>query len=277
MTRLLSIAAVTAFIVLCTLLPFLPGRYDSMAMPLSVMSQLFGRVGLLLVPVGALWIASGRWSRLAGKRHLIATTALIAASVVWAVVSLGALVFGGLSLGLGAVALWAYVVWRVSSRLKSLKSKPPGPVGAMPLHLVIVPVAVALLQLALIGPATELSRSRAIQNSGPLIADIEQYRAAHGRYPTSLLSANKDYLPSVIGISQFHYEPSGEAYNLFFEQFTSQLDTKEFVMYNPRDQQVMTSHDIDLLQRTPEELKWRRGYYSVHNAPQPHWKIYRFD
>jgi len=30
-------------------------------------SQLFGKVGLLLVPVGALWMASGYWSRLAGN------------------------------------------------------------------------------------------------------------------------------------------------------------------------------------------------------------------
>jgi len=272
----LGITAATAVIILCTLLPFLPGRYDSLAVPLSGMSQLFGKVGLLLVPVGALWIASGYWSRLAGKQYVFAIAALIASSVVWAILSLGALV-SSLSLGLGALALWAYVVSRVTPRLRLLKSATPRPTSAIPLYMIIVPVAVALLQLVLVGRATEFSRSRAIRNSAQLIADIEQYRAAHGRYPTSLLSEWLDYSPSVIGINEYYYEPSGDAYNLVFEQFTVQFGTKEFVMYNPRDQQVMTSHKRDLLRLTPEELEPRRGYYAVHDAPHPHWKYFWFD
>ncbi|MFN2399892.1 MAG: hypothetical protein ABR543_14835 [Gemmatimonadaceae bacterium] len=71
----------------------------------------------------------------------------------------------------------------------------------------------------------------------------------------------------------------GDAYNLFFEQFTFRLGTREFVMYNPRDQQVMTSHKMDLLQLTPEELALdqTRGHNAVHDAPHPHWKYFWFD
>ncbi|HEV2665872.1 MAG TPA: hypothetical protein VG324_13225, partial [Blastocatellia bacterium] len=61
MIHLLRIIAVTALLILCTVLPFLPGRYDSLAVPLSLASQIFGKVGLLLAPVGALWVASGYW------------------------------------------------------------------------------------------------------------------------------------------------------------------------------------------------------------------------
>ncbi|MEJ7809594.1 MAG: hypothetical protein WKG32_04170 [Gemmatimonadaceae bacterium] len=277
LTHFLRITAATAGIMLCTLLPSIPGRYDSLAVLLSVMAQLFGKLGLSLVPVGALWMASGYWSRSAGKHYGFAIAALIVASVVWAIVSFGALVSTGLSLGLGALALWAYVVSRATPRLRLLKSAPPRPTSAIPLYLIIVPVAVAILQLVLAAPATEFSRSRAIRNSARLIADIEQYRAAHGRYPTSLMSVWEDYLPGVIGIKEYHYEPSGDAYNLFFEQGTFQLGTREFVMYNPRDQQVMTSHKMDLLQLTPEELAPRRGYHAVHEAPHPHWKYFWFD
>ncbi len=276
LTHLLRITTATAGVVLCMLLPFLPGRYDSLAGPLSAMSQLFGKVGLLLVPVGALWMASRYWSRLAGKQHVIAIAGLIASSVVWVVLSLGALV-SSLSLGLGALALSAYVVSRVSPRLRLLTSATPRHSSAVPLYMLIVPVAVALLQPMLAGPATEFSRSRAIRNGAQLIADIEQYRAAHGRYPASLLSVWEDYSPGVIGIKEYHYEPSGDAYNLFFEHFTFQLGTREFVMYNPRDRQVMTSHKMDLLQLTPEELEPRRGYYAVHEAPHPHWVYFWFD
>jgi len=50
------------------LLPFLPGQYDSLAVPLSMMAQLFGIVGLLLVPLGVVWIAYEYRSE--GKRCL---------------------------------------------------------------------------------------------------------------------------------------------------------------------------------------------------------------
>ena len=50
-------------------------------------------------------------------------------------------------------------------------------------------------------------------------------------------------------------------------------------MYNPRDQQAMTSHKMDRLQLTPQELalEQRRGHYAVHDAPHPHWKYFWFD
>ena len=48
-------------------------------------------------------------------------------------------------------------------------------------------------------------------------------------------------------------------------------------MYNLRDEHVMTSHDSDLLQRTPEQLEFRRGYYAVHDARHPHLKYFWFD
>ena len=145
--------------------------------------------------------------------------------------------------------------------------------------MVVVPIAVLLLQLVMAGPATEFSRSRAIRNSAWLIADIEQYRAEHGRYPASLLSVWEDYLPGLIGIKEYHYEASGEAYNLFFEHSNFRFGTREFVMYNPRDEQAMTSHKMDLLQLTPEELVLdrSRGHYAVHDAPHPHWKYFWFD
>src|SRR5262245_28347230 len=219
-THLLRITAATACIILCTLLPFLPGRYDTVAAHLSVMSQLFGIVGLLLVPVGVLWMVSERRSRSPGKRYGFAIATLVASSFVWVIVSLAAFASGSLSLGFLVLVLWVYVVSKVWPRLRTLKSATPASASVMPLYLLILPVAVTLLQLALVRRATEFSRSRAIRECAPLIADIEQYRAVHGRYPPSLLSVWKDYRPSIIGIKEYQYELSGEAYNLFFEQFT---------------------------------------------------------
>lgn len=279
LTHSLGIAATTAGIMLGTLLPFLPGRYDSLAVPLSLMCQILGRLGLVVVPAGALWVATGYWSRLAGKQYSIAILALIASSAVWMIVSLAALVASGFVLCLGAIALWIYVVSRVWPRLRLLKSTTPRPISAGAFYLLTVPVAVALLQMALVAPAIEFSRSRAVRNSAPLIAAIEQYRATQGRYPASLLSVWPDYWPGLIGIYEYHYEPSGEAYNLFFEQFALAFGTREFVMYNPRDEQAMTSHKMDRLELPPQELALEqgRGHYAVRDGPHPHWKYFWFD
>ena len=278
MIHSLAIAAAVAGIILVTLLPFLPGRYDSLAVPLSLMSQIFGTAGLLLLPVGAAWVAIGYWRGPTGKQYGLAIAALIMSTVVWLMVSLGALASNGLLLGLGTVALWIYVVSMVLPRLRLLK-RAPQPTSGVALYLLIVPLAVWLLQMALVAPAIEFSRNRAIRNSARLIADIEQYRASHGRYPASLLSVWEDYLPGVIGIKEYHYEPSGDSYNLFFEQFALHFGTREFVIYNPRDQQGMTSHKMDRLQLTPQELalERRRGHYAVHDASHPHWKYFWFD
>ena len=54
--HLVRATALAACLTLCLLLPFFPGRYDALAVPLSMMTQLFGMVGLVLVPVGAGWL-----------------------------------------------------------------------------------------------------------------------------------------------------------------------------------------------------------------------------
>jgi hypothetical protein len=159
----------------------------------------------------------------------------------------------------------------LAGALAIVKTKPA------PAFLVIVPIAVFLLQRAIVEPAVEFSRNRAIRNSAEMIAGIERYRASRGHYPPSLLSVWKDYKPSVIGIDRYYYEPSGDAYNLVFEQPAAAIGTREFVVYNPRDQQTATSHAMDILEYTPEHLERTRGFHASHALPQAHWKYFWFD
>ena len=277
MIHLLGIAATTAGIILCTVLPFLPGRYDPLAVPLSMMAQLFGRVGLLLVPLGILWGGSEYFNRPPGVRRAFAVAALIGVSIVGLIVSLGAFL-ESLALGIGSLAVLASAVWRLFPRRGAMVIRPARTINPGALYLFLVPVAVASIQIAVADPMVEFSRSRAIRNSAALIADIDT-GAANGRYPPSLVSVNKDYWPSVIGIRDYLYEPSGDAYNLLFEQITFGLGIREIVMYNPLDQQVMTSHAMDVLQLTPAQLRLdrTRGHNAVHAAAQPHWKYLWFD
>jgi hypothetical protein len=276
--HLFRIIAATGCILLGALLPSLPGRYDSLAVPLSITAQLIGYAGLLLVPVGILWTAAEYGSMLRPTRYAFAVTALIVSCVVWLLVSL-AVSLESLTFGLGALSLGAYVVVRLLPRLRRLKGATARPGSPTAVYLSIVPLAVAAGQLALAAPVTDFSRSRAIRNSARLIADIEAYRAANGRYPLSTLSMWPDYKPSIIGIKEYRYELSGDAYNLMFEQPSLRLGTREMVMYNPTDQQAIASHALDVLQLTPGQLARdrTRGHYAVHDAGHAHWKYFLFD
>ena len=80
-----------------------------------------------------------------------------------------------------------------------------------------------------------------------------------------------------MGVEKYHYEPSGESYNLFFEQPALAFGTREIVMFNPRDEQQMTSHTMDLLEYPLERLNRARGYYASGDAAHRHWKYFWFD
>jgi len=249
---------VAALILLCMFLPFLPGRYDGMAAALSLMAQVMGMAGLLLVPAGALWLAFDR-----PVFRILAAAALI---FVWAFVAIAALVQNGFALSVLVLAAGIFAAKRVWRRIT-------------PLDLIVVPILVALVQFTLIERAVVFSRNTAIHNSAPLIAAIEHYRQTNGQYPETLFAVNPDLWPGVVGISIYHYERHGDAYNLYFEQFSNRLGNREIVVYNPRDEHVMTSHSIDILQLTPEQLALERtrGHYALLDAPSPHWKYYWFD
>jgi hypothetical protein len=276
--HLLGIVLTTALVLLCTFLPFLPGSYDNLAVALSEMAHLFGILGLLLVPIGLLRLAADRSSRLARSRHVFPLLQLIASTLVWLALYLAAVLHSGFTLACVVVLLWLVLLrktWLIFRR----GAKPPERASVLPLYLIAVPVVVALVQFAFVERAVEFSRNRAVLNSAPLIAALDEYRTRNGHYPTSLLAEWPDYLPRVIGIPQYHYQPHGDAYNLVFEQFNYRFGTREFVVYNPCDQQVMTAHARDILEFTPEQLvvERTRGHYSQHDLPQPHWKSFLFD
>ena len=268
--------AITLLILACIFLPFLPGSYDGLAVTLSGMAQLFGMGGLILVPIGLAWLICEHRKQ-KGKGYYFAAASVVALSIIAVIACVGVIDNIGFSLVIIVLALWAYCVSRIVPKLKLLKYAESGTFNPAPLYLVFIPIAVFVFQLILVDPAIEFSRNYAIAQSAELIDNIEEYRIANGHYPKSLLAEHQDYEPSVIGIKQYYYEPNGEAYNLFFEQFTNRFGTREFVMYNKLDEHTMIAHDSDILEWTPEELRERRGWYAVHDALHTHWKYFWLD
>jgi hypothetical protein len=143
--------------------------------------------------------------------------------------------------------------------------------------LVVAPIVVLAAQTMLVDAVTAQARDRAIANGAPLIAEIERYRTRRGVYPESLFSIWGDYKPSIVGIERYHYERSGEAYNVIFKEPSLGFGTRRFVVYNPRDTQRVTIHEQDRLLLDEAALDAdNAGYTVVQPLPQAHWKAFLF-
>lgn len=282
-----GLLATSAVLVLCMVLPYLPGRYDALAVTLSTLAQLVGLAGALLVPLGALWLAYELRVRAtgAGRRdatdwgHVFALIALgITTLVAIPAAFLAAFEFvPSLGLGLVAIALWTAIAWRLLAGLRARRAAAVRQFNPAPLYLVVVPIAVMAVRLTGLETLADSARQRAIANSAELIADIERHRTEQGRYPVTMLAVHDDYEPQVMGVPRYHYAPRGEAYCLAFEIMSLEVGTREFVLYNPRDEHALPGHDSDLLLWTPEQRAARPGHYGVVDASSPHWKRFLFD
>lgn len=288
-SHLVRMAGITILILLCVFYPFFPGQYDSLAMPLSITAQVGVAIGLLLlVPIGILWLIyelrkqAQRKQNLAvnPKRYYFAYVSTILFSIIAIAVSLVAFATVGFSLAIISVIVWVFIFSRLLPNLKSIKDVERDNFCPAPIYFLFVPIVAILFQLFFGTSITNHSREYAIANSGEYISDIEEYHAQYGKYPSSLLAMWKDYYPNVVGVEKFHYTPSDNAYNLFFEQpklLFDNIGTREWVVYNPLDEHQMFSHTSWFLLLAPNELERSQGWYAVHDTIHPHWKYFWFD
>lgn len=272
-THVVLIVGIAALLAFSMVYPFLAGRYDRLAVPLSTMAQVFGVVGLALVPGGVLWLIMPRYG------FALAVLATVVGTCVALVLALFATLSVGNAFGVLTLAAWVYVLMRLMPTLKNLKGAEDRRFHPAPLYLVLLPALALASQLALAAPVARWSRDRAITNAAEFIADIEQYHVRHGRYPVSLQAQNRDYYPDVIGVEQYVYMPQGESYNLSFEQPRFLLDrfgTREWVVYNPRDEHRVYSHTAWLLP-PPDVAEPSQGWYASGDTGHGHWMYFLFD
>ena len=185
---------------------------------------MFGIVGLLLVPVGIAWLivevrarstgspAAGVWS------SRLAWVALVAVTVVGGIVALATFPSTPVA-GVILVLVGGYAFARAVASLRRSDDGDRDRLNPAPLYLVIVPLIVTSAQLVFHAPAVGAARGIAMEHAAQLIAEIERDRETTGRYPVSLVAVWPDYRTGVVGVRRYEYEPSGDAYNLSFEQF----------------------------------------------------------
>lgn len=223
-------ASLTGAIILAAMfLPYVPGGHDPLARPVSAAAWALQTGWLLFVPVGGLWLLAstlraGHFSRrwLSRITQVMAVIAVIAV-VLLAFASSGSLLVAiGVGLGIVPLAVRAIRQFRIFTATSINRT----PLAAHTL----MPILVLLAQMAFAEPAATRARDRVIANSAPLIAEIENHRARHGAYPISLFSLYGDCKPATIGVQRFHYEASGDAYNLVFEEPAMGLGGRRFVV-----------------------------------------------
>ena len=150
MTRhFIAIISITAFIVLCMFLPFLPGRYDSLSPTLSFMTQLFSFAGLLLVPLGLLWLGyelrkQRGESKKKTKHFFIATFLTI--GFVTIIISLGALLNYNVSFGILFLAVCLSLLTRIYLKQLAKRNYDHLNFNPIPLYLIIIPLIVAVVR-----------------------------------------------------------------------------------------------------------------------------------
>lgn len=261
-----------------TLLPFIAGGYDPLATPIATMAWTFGRVSLLFVPLGALWLWVTLRNR-AGTRApgwLMWVTRSVCAVVSLVMIFVAFASSDSLLLTTAIAAMGILLNIRLARGLRAANSG-TALSPFVPAITAVAPIVIFVAQAALVEPLTTYARNRAIANSAPLIAEIERHRQRRGVYPASLFALYGDYKPSVVGVERYYYEPSGAAYNVIFEEPSPVFGTRRFVVYNPRDEQRVTVHEQDRLRLEGAELDAdNAGYTIIQPLPQPHWKVFLF-
>ncbi|MFH1119677.1 MAG: hypothetical protein V1775_07615 [Bacteroidota bacterium] len=270
----LIISGITALLALFILFPFLPGNYDPLAMPVSVLVQIFGTSGLLLSVTGLLWLLKPARARTFGLVSLYLCT------LIAAVLSLISYFIAGMTLGILIALSWA-VVFAFLKR--EIKRSPPGNLnryGFLPVYLIFIPISILIIPLTCAGPITNWTRNKAIINAADFIDAIEKYHIRNGHYPATLQAMYIDYYPDIAGIEKYHYLPEGGSYNLSFEQPRFLFDvagTREWVVYNPKDKHKAFSHTSWFLILSSGELERSQGWYDSGNTAYTHWKYFLFD
>lgn len=284
----IRITLICLLIIFLIFIPFLPGAYDNLAVMISSELQYVSFVCLLLVPIGIMWLIYELFRRKinrkgASKNVYFAKAALLVLSISAIVAAIVA--FGGIGsfrgsaiFGISLLIGYIYIVFSIIiPRLRKMKYADDLKVNPIIFYLIIIPLVVVIFRTAFIIPATEYSRTHAIEQSEEIIQDLEAYYAKNNQYPVSLQGLWKDYDTDVIGIEKYYYEPNGNAYNLFFEQFTYDLFAREIVMYNKLDEHIIRSHPSFIFSLNQEDFARYRGYFSEKSLPQQHWKYFWFD
>lgn len=263
-----------------TAFPFLPGRYDELAVPISTAARVIGVGSLLLVPIGIAWLLYEVIGTSGGPRPMrtrFAGAAVGAMSILMVLAFVGAAATFAMSLGVGALAAWALFLWRRTGSMLAWARGGDGSYVRPALALTAVPIVTAGAIIGMAEPLQRWSRNLTMDAMQRLIDDIEKYREVRGVYPQALFAEWMDYRAEIIGVRGYQYERVDGAYSIAIEIPAFDPAARVFLMYNPNDAFRMASHDEWPLTWTDNQLARHRGYSISREVGRQHWRVLYFD
>ncbi len=272
--HLVSLLLIITGLLMGMIYPFIPGDHEIFAIALSLLIQVAGFISLPLVLVGICWMIIPRF------RNTWLMISFILAMIVGLVVISVAISSMGYAFAIVLFTLLAIFFYNAFLKMQTIKKENNISSFPIAIYLITIPSILLLAQLVLHQPLHQSSRLKSIQNAATLINDIENYRQQYGSYPATLQAQWKDYSPNIVGIEKYHYTLQGKAYNIQFEQprfFIHRFGTREWVVYNPIDENSSYSHASWHLLLAPGEMMRRQGWYHSGNPGHQHWKYFLFD
>jgi len=252
--------------------PFMSGDFDRLAMPLSTIIQGFGVLGIILSILGLIWLL------MPSKNKIFSIISIYIFGFLIVVFTFFAYLISGILFGITIFFVLGVLLLKYRQRI--IEPFERERIAFVPMYLIVLPVFILTVQLLIAKPITDWSRDRTISNAKDYVRDIENFYTKNGHYPKTLQAMYKDYYPNTVGVEKFHYLPFGNSYNLSFEQprfFLDIIGTKEWVVYNPKDEHRVYSHTSWFLLLSPQESEIRQGWSSSVDTKHKHWKSFFFD
>lgn len=282
-----SVILINLLVIVVILSPFLPGPPNQLVHGLSILGQSAGFFGLLLIPIGVIWlILENGMLKKTQDINVIVRTRYCIGLVSTIVMALICLILASLCAqnpvaGIAAVIPAGFIVYKSFTGLRKITSQSIPHFLSMPFYLLTIPVIAFITRIYLIEPVSRMSREYAMERSEILINSIEEYKNSEGRYPESLADLggsdfDKATNPFVMGIQTFRYNHINNRYSLSFSQWLHLGSTEEIVLYDKDNlrsslsgQYAMYDYKFDLCRI--------KGAYEKQELGVENWQSYLID
>jgi len=286
MKTIISLFAFCLLTIVLIVSPFFPGPSNSLVIGLSSVSLTLGFLGLLLVPVGVLWvIAEWKKSRQPeGKTinwkpsyylSIIATVIIVTISLIYIPLTYH---FAGVLASAAFVILLSWLLYRMIRFIRKIKSQSSRAFISMPVYLIALPLIAFTANKFLVDPLSNYSRKLAIKKSEILIHAIEAYKNREGEYPESLENLKGKYIDqipksSVMGVTSYRYSKLDDDFTLAFSQWKDGASLEELVIY---DKSPVSKKDYANFNYKLDRYR-TLGAFASYDAGIKHWRYYLCD
>ncbi|MEJ7738153.1 MAG: hypothetical protein WKF97_12060 [Chitinophagaceae bacterium] len=282
----IKLTGINVLFILIILLPFLPGPSNNLVIALSIFGQSAGFFGLLLAPVGMIWILAEARERNREApdwrtSYYLAISTLVIITAICLILVIAAFVNFGIIAGLPGLIPIAFGLQRAVRELKKLRDNAQRRWNSIPFYLLTIPLIAFVSRVYLVAPLSDYSRDFAIQRSQRLITSIEDYKIKEGQYPESIKDLEARHLktissPFIMGIRPFRYNKINDHYSISFSQWLELGSLEEIVLYDKNDIRnnlegpyAIYDYKFDLCRV--------QGASASHDTGYDHWRYYLVD